>query len=172
MKKIILFSSICMLLIVYIYNEKSEIIIPKDSVRFRIIPNSNSSKDILIKEKVKERLYKEDVLNETATNLIDARTDLSSKVPIVENLIMDEFNKNNYDKTFDVKYGYNYFPEKKYKGIKYESGDYESLVIKIGEAKGDNFWCVLYPPLCVLEESNLENKDYKFLITEILKKYL
>ena len=70
---------------------------------------------------------------------------------------------------FKVKYGINAFPEKIYKGVKYSEGDYESLVVEIGEAKGDNFWCVLYPPLCTIDESD-EDINYKFRIIEIFEK--
>lgn len=172
MKKIILLSAIFILLLICYYNKSSEIVIPKDSVRFRIIPNSNSQEDLHMKELLKVKLYEEKILNENNINISDARKNLKSKVPKVKKIIKKEFVKNNYTKSFDVNYGYNYFPEKKYKGVKYQSGEYESLVIKIGEAKGDNFWCVLYPPLCMLEDQNIETKDYKFLITDILKRYL
>ena len=49
----------------------------------------------------------------------------------------------------EINYGKNYFPEKNYKGITYEAGEYESLVISLGEAEGNNWWCVMYPALCI-----------------------
>ena len=68
----------------------------------------------------------------------------------------------------------NYFPTKEYKGVIYEEGEYESIVVEIGDAQGDNFWCVLFPPLCLLE-GEVENKDnieYTSFIKEIIEKYL
>ena len=78
-------------------------------------------------------------------------------------------NKDNYD----INYGENYFPEKEYKGVSYEEGNYESLVITLGDGLGDNFWCVLFPPLCLLEaEENDTNKiEYTSFIKEIIDKY-
>ena len=57
--------------------------------------------------------------------------------------------------------------------IKNEEGEYESLVVEIGDAKGDNFWCVLLPPLCLLEgeEENKESIKYTSFIKEIIDKY-
>ena len=83
----------------------------------------------------------------------------------VENILLNE----NFKKGHNINYGYNYFPKKNYKGVIYEEGYYESLVVQLGEGKGENWWCVLYPPLCLIEEDNLE---YKSLVKEILERYL
>ena len=54
-----------------------------------------------------------------------------------------------------------------------KEGNYESLVVKLGEGKGENFWCVLFPPLCLLEaeESDKDEVEYKSFIKEIIDKY-
>ena len=67
---------------------------------------------------------------------------------------------------YTVDFGYNYFPEKKYRGLKYKEGYYESLVITIGEGKGDNWWCVLFPNLCLVDLENKTNVEYKSWIVE------
>ena len=54
---------------------------------------------------------------------------------------------------YKVNYGMNYFPVKKYDGVTYKEGNYESLVVSIGEAKGNNYWCILYPPLCMIDDN-------------------
>ena len=71
------------------------------------------------------------------------------------------FKDNKYNMEYTVDFGYNYFPEKKYRGLKYEEGYYESLVITIGEGKGDNWWCVLFPNLCLVDLENKTNVEYK-----------
>ena len=68
--------------------------------------------------------------------------------------------------------GLNYFPEKEFKGITYDEGYYESLVITIGEGKGDNWWCVLFPPLCMLEAEESTDVEYKSFVKEIVDKYI
>ena len=50
---------------------------------------------------------------------------------------------------------------------------YESLVITLGKGEGDNWWCVLFPPLCLLEENeNTQDVEYHFLVKDIIDKYL
>ena len=79
----------------------------------------------------------------------------------------------NQKESFKINYGMNYFPEKIYKGVKYEEGEYESLVIELGDGLGDNFWCVLFPPLCLLEgeEQTKTDVEYTSFIKEIINKY-
>lgn len=77
----------------------------------------------------------------------------------------------NYLEGFKINYGSNYFPEKKYKGITYKEGYYESLVITLGEGKGDNWWCVLFPPLCLIEADESRNVEYKSFVKEMFDKY-
>lgn len=68
-------------------------------------------------------------------------------------------------------FGFNYFPSKKYKGITYKDGYYESLVVTLGEGKGDNWWCVLFPPLCLLEAEESTDVEYKSYVKELIDKY-
>ena len=172
MRKTLLFMALLVVIIFYYSKSEEYIVIPDDAIRFRIIPNSNSKEDLEIKEKVKNRINNEMNLVSNKGNVSEARSDIKSKIPLLEESINTEFKESNYNKSFKVKYGENYFPEKTYKGIKYKSGYYESLVVEIGKAKGDNFWCVLYPPLCMIDETKVEDKDYKFFIKDFIEKYL
>ena len=45
------------------------------------------------------------------------------------------------------------------------------MVIEIGEAKGDNYWCVLFPPLCMIDAEESDDVEYSFFISEIINKY-
>lgn len=170
MKKIfIVLSLIC--IFYFCYNvQKEEVVIPKESIRFRIIPNSNSVEDMNMKEKVKDEINYEIALLSNNTSLESARKKFKNSEGTIKKIVNETFQKNNYNKPFEVKYGYNYFPEKKYKGVTYKEGEYESLVVKIGEGKGDNFWCVLYPPLCMMEQTS-SHKEYKFFVKEIINKF-
>ena len=165
MKKIFILIIVIITLLLFSLNECN---ITKDTIRFRIIPNSNSSLDILMKEKVQYEIT--DIIEGLKSDSIDeSRVNILKNIDRIEKRINGVFEKNDYDVPFKVKYGINAFPEKIYKGVKYSEGDYESLVVEIGEAKGDNFWCVLYPPLCTIDESD-EDINYKFRIIEIFEK--
>jgi stage II sporulation protein R len=143
-------------------------VIPNESIRLRIIPNSNSSLDIIMKENTKKEIM-EIVNNFDSVSIDSSRKEIVENVSNVENKVKKLFDDNNYNETFVVNYGLNKFPEKIYKGVKYKEGYYESLVVEIGNAKGNNFWCVLYPPLCLIDENKETN--YKSKIIEIVRKF-
>ena len=107
-------------------------------------------------------------------DLETTRNYIKRSIPTFSQTIEQTLNRLNVDSEYSIKYGMNYFPEKKYKGVVYEEGEYESLVIKLGDGKGDNFWCVLFPPLCLLEgeETDTENVEYTSFIKELIEKYL
>ena len=93
---------------------------------------------------------------------------INQNIPSIEKDINNIFIDNNYKLPYNVNYGSNYFPEKNYKGITYEEGYYESLVISIGEAEGDNFWCVLFPNLCLVDSE--KKTTYKSYLKELINK--
>lgn len=142
--------------------------ISDDSIRFRVIANSNSEEDIKMKELVVKELsstlFKENSLEGTRSNII-------SNISQIEKRIDRVFDNNNYDKTYNVIYGMNEFPEKIYNGVVYEKGLYESLVVEIGDGSGNNYWCFLYPSLCLVDYKNGEEEvKYKSKIAEIIDK--
>ena len=105
-------------------------------------------------------------------NVEEARTIISNNLNILESDIEVLFNDNKYNKDFIVNFGDNYFPEKDYRGVHYEEGEYESLVITIGNGDGDNWWCVLFPPLCLLESrtNDVDDTEYQLFVVKMLKK--
>lgn len=169
MKKIIVIISIIFIIFLCIKNEKT-IMVPDDSIRFRIISNSNNKEDITVKEYLTSKILNNKDLFES-DSISESRDKINKNINNIDVLINNTFNELNYNKDYKINYGINYFPEKIYKGIKYNDGYYESLVITIGEGKGDNYFCVMYPPLCLVDDNN-DEIEYKFKILEILKKYI
>ena len=158
------------LIIVGVYSQsKTELSIPNSSIRLRVIPNSNNAKDINIKEQVKDYLETDiyTLLKDT-DNIDSARNIINNNIPKIETNIDNIFKDNNYNIPYEVNFGYNYFPEKTYNGEIYEAGEYESLVIYIGEANGDNWWCVLFPNFCLIDTT--EETEYKSYFKELLNK--
>ena len=175
MKKLISFFLAVLMIIVVSNNYKEDYyIIPKESIRIRIIPNSNNPKDQNLKKQVKLNL-EEELYND----LKDSKSIESSRIIITKNLsnydknIKNVLNQEQSDLKYKIDYGYHYFPEKTYKGVKYKEGNYESLLITLGNGQGDNWWCVLFPPICKIEETNSKtNKiEYKLFIKELIEKY-
>mgnify|MGYP000236614317 CR=1 FL=1 len=80
------------------------------------------------------------------------------------------FKENNYDMSYKINFGYNYFPAKEYRNIKYKEGYYESIVITIGNGEGNNWWCFLFPNLCLVDLQNKTDIEYKsWLVKQINK---
>lgn len=165
MKKIFL---IILAILTLLVISKNNYNLTKDAIRFRVIANSNSAKDILMKEKIVNSLS--NILFKDQNNKEDTKNYIINNISNVEKNIDNLFEENNYDMKYNINYGLNYFPEKVYNGIKFDEGNYESLVIEIGNAKGNNYWCILYPPLCMIDD-NFDNEKvkYKFKVVELLK---
>lgn len=171
MKKIIIILTFITIILIYKEVKAEEIIIPETSIRLRVIPNSNSALDQNMKNKVKKYLEKNtyELLKEEA-NIEKARELIKENIPALDENIKKIFKDNNYNFDYDIKFGYNYFPSKEYRGIIYKEGYYESIVISIGEAKGDNWWCVLFPNLCLLDLENNTDNEYKSWVLETINK--
>ncbi len=170
MKKILILLALISIILLYTNKTEEYVIVPNESIRFRIIPNSNTPEDLYMKEEVKEGIS--DIITSLSKeNINETRTNIVNNLPLLRNKVQNVFDENNYNQTFNINYGINYFPEKTYKGVKYQSGNYESMVVSIGNASGDNYWCVLFPPLCMMEAKESEKVEYKFFIKEIIDQF-
>lgn len=147
-------------------------IIPDEAIRIRVIANSNSEYDQEIKNKVKETVEFDmyNMLKKT-TDLDEARNTIKNNLNKVENNIYTLLQKEKYLLPFDVNFGLNYFPRKEFKGITYNEGYYESVVVTLGEGLGDNWWCVLFPPLCMIEAEESTDVEYTTVVKEVIDKY-
>jgi len=165
-----IFIILLLIIVIHIYKISDEnIIIPDSSIRLRVIPNSNSALDINIKEQVKDYLEKDFYnLTKNTTDIENARIIINENITNIENNINDIFKENNYNLPYKVNFGENYFPEKTYRGVTYKEGYYESLVISIGEADGDNWWCVIFPNFCLVDTS--KDNEYKSYFKELINK--
>ena len=168
MKKIIVLLFFITVLISLTSGNTSGILIPSDAIRFRIIANSNSLEDQTTKINIRkeiEPVFAE--ILESSTSKEETKKLINQNIPRFEEII------ESYNVEYSIDYGNNFFPEKEYKGIIYPEGNYESLVITLGSGLGENWWCVLFPPLCLLEASEEEsaNTNYTFYIKEVLEKF-
>ena len=148
--------------------QEEEIMIPGEAIRFRVIANSNTLEDqaqkLAIKEQVEKEVYN---LINGAENTSEVRNIIKNNMDTIENIV------NDYQVPFQINYGNNYFPSKTYKGILYPAGNYETLVITLGEGAGNNFWCVLFPPLCLIENSDTDvsDVDYQLYVKKLLDQF-
>ena len=161
MKKIIIIVSI----VVAVLSINKKNYYEKDTIRFRIIANSNNVEDQNLKKEIINDISN-DLINKKIKTMSDERKFLKEKIPVFEEKIKNKTNK------YSINYGNNHFPEKTYDGKTYKEGDYESLVITLGEGQGSNFWCILFPPLCMIDQEEQEKVEYKSFIKEVINKII
>ena len=147
-------------------NHDEEIIIPNNAIRFRVIANSDSVEDQMkkmeIKSAVENKVY---ALINGENNAIEVRNIIEDNMDTIKDIVEE------YNVPYNINYGNNYFPSKTYKGVMYPAGNYESLVITLGDGVGANFWCVLFPPLCLIDNSkeDISDVDYQLYVKKLLK---
>ena len=133
----------------------SEVIIPNDAIRLRILANSDKEEDQALKRKVRDAVY-EQITNWVSelTSKEAAKDLLKEKLPeiqeIAERIVEEEKANQAVNVTFDKVD----FPTKLYGEFLYPAGQYDAILITLGEGEGANWWCVLFPPLCFLDFSN------------------
>lgn len=168
MKKLIVILFIFILASIFLH-QKKQIIIPNTAIRFRIIANSNEKEDQKLKYEIKNAIEPNIMSKLSNSNSIEeARENIKNYIPQAEETI------SLYTNDYKINYGNNYFPEKVYKGVTYEAGEYESLVVTLGNGLGENWWCVLFPPLCLLEaeENEISDTEYRFYVADIINKIM
>lgn len=129
--------------------------IPQDSIRLRIIANSDLPQDQLLKRKIRDELIEN--ITEWVGELEDLETAkqvIQSRLPELENIVEGTIQKNGYTYDSSVELGKVPFPTKMYGNYVYPAGEYEALRVVIGEGLGENWWCVLFPPLCFVDITN------------------
>ena len=147
-------------------------VIKDESIRLRILANSNTIEDQRIKMEVAKSVQKElyELLKDTK-DVKEARTRILDNSDTIKKEVETTLQNNDTSLNYRVNYGKNYFPSKNYKGINYNAGEYESLLVSLNQGKGDNWWCILFPPLCLLEAEESNDVEYKLLVKEIIEKY-
>ncbi|MDU2242485.1 MAG: stage II sporulation protein R [Paenibacillus sp.] len=129
-------------------------VIPQESIRLRILANSDGTTDQLVKRRVRDAVVEQ--MNgwvaelENPQSLDEARRVIRDHLPAIEEQVGQTLQKygKNYD--YQVELGTVPFPTKMYGGAVYPAGNYEALRVTLGEGKGKNWWCVLFPPLCFI----------------------
>lgn len=176
MRKWVILGIVSVLFFQCIGNHSTEVMIPNEAIRLRVLANSNSKEDQELKKKVSEavqgNLY---TILENTKGIDAAREKIQNQLPTIYTSVENTLRRENSTQSFQIDYGYHYFPEKEYKGVTYEEGEYESLLVTLGKGEGDNWWCVLFPPLCIMEAEETEAEEeteYQFFIQELIEKYL
>jgi stage II sporulation protein R len=126
--------------------------IPKESIRLRILANSDSAADQAVKRHVRDAVVAEiDSWVAGPQTIEEARATIRAHMGDIERVIGDELRKRGFAYSFKAELGVVPFPTKIYGSEVYPAGNYEALRISLGSAQGQNWWCVLFPPLCFVD---------------------
>lgn len=124
-------------------------------LRLHILANSNSNEDQELKYKVRDNII--NYMNSITKNIDSkeealriAKENESEFISIAKQTIRD----NGFDYDVNINFGNFYFPTKTYGDISLPAGEYDAIRIEIGESQGQNWWCVMFPPLCFVDVSS------------------
>ncbi|WP_025699640.1 stage II sporulation protein R, partial [Paenibacillus durus] len=129
--------------------------IPKESIRLRILANSDGAQDQLMKRQLRDKIVAQ--MNgwvaelEDPQSLDQARGVIREHLPELNKLVGNELDKRGIGYGYKVELGVVPFPTKLYGGTVYPAGEYEALRVTLGKGEGQNWWCVLFPPLCFID---------------------
>ena len=141
-------------------------------IRFHVIANSDSDKDQKLKLKVRDEVisYLQPKL-ENSNSIEESEKIIKNEYKTLENISKKVISKNGYNYIVKVGLEYSNFPAKQYSSVVLPAGKYKALRIIIGEGKGKNWWCVMFPPLCFIDDQNgiideKTDKKLKEVLTE------
>lgn len=123
-------------------------------IRLHVIANSDTDTDQSLKLKVRDGIIEQ--LQDTiagTSSAAGAEKLLASQEDNIKNSALDIISGNGYNYPVNVSLEERYFPVKSYGDLIFPAGNYKALCVEIGEAKGRNWWCVLFPSLCFVDET-------------------
>lgn len=134
------------------YNE-----VKNSLIRFHVIANSDNEDDQKLKIEVKNKVidYLYPYLN-SSKSLDESRKIIKDKMQDVKKIAEEVIKNNNYQYDVKVELSRENFPDKSYGNITLPQGNYEAFRIVIGSGQGRNWWCVMFPPLCFVDESKAQ----------------
>ncbi|PAE09490.1 stage II sporulation protein R [Terribacillus saccharophilus] len=130
--------------------------IPDEAIRLRILANSNTDADQQLKRLIRDEVNAQ--INswvKDMTDIEEARDLIEEQLPEIKKTVARVLNEQGKSQGFNVEYSDEIsFPAKLYGSYLYPAGQYEAVLITLGEGEGENWWCVLFPPLCFLDFSS------------------
>ena len=148
----------------------SENTVKNDYLRIHVRANSNSQTDQSVKYIVKDEVVK--YITPYAAQCTDKQTAMrviSGILGGIEQVCDKVLKEHGFDYTSRASVRQEEFPTRVYGDLTLENGLYDALIIELGSGTGDNWWCVIYPPLCFT--SGTENVEYRSAIYDIIKKF-
>lgn len=130
-------------------------VIPDEAIRLRILADSDDAADQELKYAIRDAVNAEITdWVEKLTTIEQARQKIQTRLDDIDQIVADTIRQHGSTTDYDVDYNPEVlFPAKLYDRYVYPAGEYEAILITLGEGAGSNWWCVLFPPLCFLDFS-------------------
>ena len=122
--------------------------------RLHIIANSNSAEDQAVKLEVRDAVLEYEAENLDAVSAAKTREELMAHGAELLEIIEGVLRSNGFDYGAQMLVGTFPFPDREYNGVLYPAGDYDAFRVILGDGAGENWWCVMFPPLCILKSDN------------------
>ena len=119
-------------------------------LRLHVLANSDSEEDQTLKLKVRDAiLERSSELFGKSESIEEAAESINANIDAITEVARKVIAENGYDYPVSVTLTNEHYPTRSYEALSFPSGEYLSLRVMIGEAEGQNWWCVLFPPLCL-----------------------
>lgn len=173
MKRLLRYISLITVIILSIFScacVDNKSVSERELLRLHIRADSNDSVDQSVKLKVRDDIvaYLCDE-NKDVTTFEQAYEKISGQLDALKAIADKRLKREGMNYVASVKLTNEYFPTRSYGDVVLESGYYDALIINLGSGKGDNWWCVIYPPLCYLGATS--DFKYKSKFKELIDKY-
>lgn len=159
-KKLNFFLILTLLIFLYIvllsfnYSQSISCNLSDSVLRLHIIANSDSSTDQELKLKVRDNIIEYiNTLTSSYSDKKDVISMVNNHLDSFKEIALNTIKENGYNYDVNIEIGNFHFPTKSYGDISFPAGNYDALKIEIGDAIGQNWWCVLFPPLCFVNSS-------------------
>lgn len=125
-------------------------------IRLHVVANSDSDRDQALKLQVRDKVlaFTEQAMRASATRA-EANRALQAALPTIQTIAQETLRQNGCEDSVETRLEPAEFPLKTYDGFRLPAGEYLALRVLIGEAAGQNWWCVVYPPLCMTAASDV-----------------
>lgn len=129
-------------------------------LRLHILANSDSKADQELKIKVRDKIIEKsgDFLN-GATDKVSAQNLTAENLENIKKIALEEVKEQGYYYPISVEITDMYFPTRKYGNTTFPAGHYDALRVLIGEGKGQNWWCVIFPQMCLGSAKKIATTD-------------
>jgi len=128
-------------------------------IRLHVIANSDSEEDQELKLKVRDEIIKKTKSLQESQSIEDSREYLQTHLNDMEETANKVIEENGKNYKAEANLGIRWIPEKTYGDMYFPAGNYEALNLTLGRGEGQNWWCVLFPPLCLIEEDEEAIKE-------------